>query len=270
MPAEIKLELIGKMELNERLALRCTANAEKSLVDSQKMNFFKGKFFWNFFCVLKISLKSENGILYGKKFYDETKACNFMKYIWKIGNFENLKFDSLCFLARQCATSDVKISVKNIDFYRTRFQDMFFILENTDSGVESINIETFVEDVDFPMEKVLESPNIQNARFWQIKQIREPWLFTELAKIWIDKNSKIGTTFQTSFTLDRTADGAINHFLNFFKNRTLSVSDKRVRIQTNNPATHILLEFSCLVFRLSVISAGMKESDYEENHEEWI
>ncbi|CAO4372848.1 unnamed protein product [Caenorhabditis nigoni] len=44
MPDDIKLECIGKMELNERLSLRCTAKAERSLVDSQKIKFTVGRF----------------------------------------------------------------------------------------------------------------------------------------------------------------------------------------------------------------------------------
>ncbi|PIC32479.1 hypothetical protein B9Z55_012794 [Caenorhabditis nigoni] len=42
MPDDIKLECIGKMELSERSSLRCTAKAERSLVDSQKIKFTEG------------------------------------------------------------------------------------------------------------------------------------------------------------------------------------------------------------------------------------
>ncbi|CAO4366385.1 unnamed protein product [Caenorhabditis nigoni] len=209
MPADIKLECIEKMELKERLSLRCTAKTEKSLVDSQKMNFVEGEFVADY--DYEISLKSKNWILFINSFLDKTDACDFMKYIFKIGIFENLKFDSSYFLAKQCANAGLQISAKNIDFVRTNFEDMIFILEKTNIGVECIKIEADGDEVvekGFPLEKVLEGPNIQNARFWQIKESNQPWLLTELAKIWINKNSKIGSTFQTSFT----ADGAIQIF----------------------------------------------------------
>ncbi|PIC32433.1 hypothetical protein B9Z55_012762 [Caenorhabditis nigoni] len=43
MPDDIKLECIGKLKLSERLSLRCTAKAERSLVDSQKIEFTEGQ-----------------------------------------------------------------------------------------------------------------------------------------------------------------------------------------------------------------------------------
>ncbi|PIC32468.1 hypothetical protein B9Z55_012786 [Caenorhabditis nigoni] len=91
MPAEIKVECIGKMELIERLSLRSTAKDERSLVDSQTIKFRKGEFRGNAYC-FDASLYSENGYELSKNLTDSSnEAFEFVRYIWKVGVFENLK-----------------------------------------------------------------------------------------------------------------------------------------------------------------------------------
>ncbi|PIC32349.1 hypothetical protein B9Z55_012712 [Caenorhabditis nigoni] len=101
-------------------------------------------------------------------------------------------------------------------------------------------------------------------------------IFHELETVWIDTNSIIGTTFQ----LSTEVYGLFHEFLSHFADRVVSISQIRVRIRTDNPDRHILLEIgfdgfvefqhSFKFFRLMVISAEMKESEYDDNCEEWI
>ncbi|ULT93766.1 hypothetical protein L3Y34_003331 [Caenorhabditis briggsae] len=87
MPAEVKLECIGKMEFKERLSLRCTAKAERSLVDSQKIEFNKGRF-WGNNRYLGLDLNNKYDVT--KHLKDKTEALELMKYLKKVGVFKNL------------------------------------------------------------------------------------------------------------------------------------------------------------------------------------
>ncbi|PIC32429.1 hypothetical protein B9Z55_012760 [Caenorhabditis nigoni] len=171
IPASVKLKCIGKMEFKERLSLRCTAKAERSLVDSQKINFLKGVF-WG---------------------------------------------------------------------------------DSDDGAVQ-----------------------VQNASYWHVQNYDKTDSLYKVAQIWIDKSSKNGSIFQVS--VDKI-DSSFDEFLKHFTDRIVSKTKKRVRIRTNNPDSHILLERAVdkgikaenlQFFRLMVISSEMKESEYDDSCKEWV
>ncbi|CAP30781.1 Protein CBG11659 [Caenorhabditis briggsae] len=206
MPAEVKLECIGKMEFKERLSLRCTAKAERSLVDSQKIEFNKGRF-WGNNRYLGLDLNNKYDVT--KHLKDKTEALELMKYLKKVGVFKNL---TISFGGPKCS----------LLAYQLR------------------------------------------RSLHKVAQMR------------IDTNSKVGTTFQVSVS----KNGSFAEFLEHFADRIVSKRDKRVRIRTNNPDRHILLErgldnvvttgYYIQFFRLIVISAKMKQSEYDGNFKEWL
>ncbi|CAO4368286.1 unnamed protein product [Caenorhabditis nigoni] len=196
MPSEIKSKCIGKMEFKERLSLRCTAKAERSLVDLQKIEFQK--------------------------------------------------------------------------------EIIVAILKNTKNEFESIKFEAD-HDNDFPIDEILATPQIQNAKYWHIRCYDKKDTLRKVAQVWIDKNSVIGSTFQLYSWLE----GPFDEFLEHFAERIVSKSEERVRIRTDNADRHILLEWGWNpilkvhfeldnYFRLLVISADIKESEYDDDCIGWI
>ncbi|CAO4372849.1 unnamed protein product [Caenorhabditis nigoni] len=114
---------------------------------------------------------------------------------------------------------------------------------------------------------------IQNVPYWQIDYYERTDSLHKVAQMWIDKNTEIGSTFQATVY----NNGSFEEFLEHFTDRIVSQSDTKVRIRTNNPDRHILLEQGFIefarvrqFFRLMVISAEMNESEYDDNCEEWI
>ncbi|PIC36221.1 hypothetical protein B9Z55_015298 [Caenorhabditis nigoni] len=117
---------------------------------------------------------------------------------------------------------------------------------------------------------------VQNVPYWHIRCYEENDSLYKVAKMWIDTNSKVGSTFQVSVNEEGSFEGFLEHFIDCI----VSKNEKRVRICTNNPDRHILLEraldeifgtdYDPQYFRLKVISAEMKESDYDDDYMEWI
>ncbi|PIC32477.1 hypothetical protein B9Z55_012792 [Caenorhabditis nigoni] len=276
MPAEIKVECIGKIELSERLSLRSTAKAERSLVDSQKINIRR--------CAIhgrpefrRVVLTSENKKTVIGAFRSANKEFEFLKYIWKIGEFENLYIwfdgeDS----KEEFENFPGTISAKNINFHFCDEEFIVAILGKVKSGVESITMNAD-RGISYSVDEILKIYHVQNVKYWQIDNYKRTSVLYKVAQVWIDMNSKIGTTFQ----LSTEVYGLFHEFLSHFADRIVSISQIRVRIRTNNPDRHILLEIgfdgfvefqhSFKFFRLMVISSKMEESEYEsDNCRNWI
>ncbi|PIC47730.1 hypothetical protein B9Z55_006974 [Caenorhabditis nigoni] len=175
-----------------------------------------------------------------------------------------------------------EIPAKNIRFYRCDDETVVTVLQKLSNGVESIKLRwreneyTYVDDV-------LAVSQVQKAKYWHMELYKQSDSLHKVAQMWINKNSQIGFTFQVSVLF---ADDSFEEFLKIFAERIVSKSDKRVRIRTNNPDRHILLErgfddvvridrivgidYQLQIFRLMVISVEMEESEYDENCKEWI
>ncbi|PIC32425.1 hypothetical protein B9Z55_012756 [Caenorhabditis nigoni] len=280
MPDDIKLECIGKMELKERSSLRCTAKAERSLVDSQKMAVLSGCFYslrdlWinnNHYT----SLTSENGDAFSKEFEDLHKTIKLIKYILKIGVFENFTISSIDPIVEQgFANYTGEISAKNIELKHCQNETVVAVLQKMKNGVESIKIDC-KEEIDYKIDEILEISQVQNVPYWHILNYDKTDSLHKIAQMWIDTNSKTGSIFQVSVKIG----GSFEEFSEHFADRIVSESEKRVRISTNNPDCHILLErgldevitstFYPQFFRLMVISAKTKGSEYYDNCKEWI
>ncbi|CAO4372850.1 unnamed protein product [Caenorhabditis nigoni] len=281
MPAEIKLECIGKMEFNERLSLRCTAKAERSLVDSQKIEFHEGVF-WGYHEDLVLRLYPDNKNSFPICSERKNRSFEFMKYITEIGEFEKLEISIGGSIAKnEQFFADIGLfTVKKIEFSHCDINSMIAILRKVKNGVESIEIGVGTKIVQKrdELSKILEIPQIQDVPYWHIYRYIGTDCLHKVAQMWIDRNSNIGSTFQTMTIYED--DGAFKKFLDQFDDRIVSISEKRARIRTNNPDRHILLErglddvitsdYYIQFFRSMVISADMKESEYDDNCMEWI
>ncbi|PIC40548.1 hypothetical protein B9Z55_011850 [Caenorhabditis nigoni] len=254
MPPEIKVKCIGKMEFKERLLLRCTAKAERSLVDSQKIEFQNGEF-WadDEDIVFKLNRGKNSNFLKSPK--NINVAVGFLKYIKKVGVFENLKlcFGDLFTDNEQFNTDDGLFAAKKVEIEQCEMDNVVpSILWEIEDGVESIKI------------------NVDRKVFRQFDEL------LEISNMWIETNAKVGFTFQASIY----KEGSFAAFLEHFTDSIVSKDERRVRIRTKNPDIHILLErgldeivetddipqFS----RLRVIPAEMKKSEYDNNCKEWI
>ncbi|PIC32461.1 hypothetical protein B9Z55_012781 [Caenorhabditis nigoni] len=279
MPAEIKVECIGKMELIERLSLRSTAKDERSLVDSQTIKFRKGEFRGNAYC-FDASLYSENGYELSKNLTDSSnEAFEFVRYIWKVGVFENLKISFYgTAYTRKMKKYTGEIKAKNVELHYGDILILPMIVQKLNDGIESIM--TYPDSLGAPnldFNKLFAIPQIQNVPYWHIGNCDQTESLHRVAKMWIDRNSKVGCTFQIYIF----ADGSFKEFLEHFTERIVSKNEKRARIRTNNPDRHIILERGLIeivddlveipqFFRLMVISVEMKESEYDDNCEKWI
>ncbi|PIC33148.1 hypothetical protein B9Z55_013236 [Caenorhabditis nigoni] len=276
MPAEIKSVCIGKMKFKERLSLRCTAKAERSLVDSQKIEFddgcFRGKD-----KELTFILYSHDGRNFWKCSKDMNDAFELLNYIKKVGVFQTLFFsfrDSFTDYER-FNTDDGLFTAKKVEFEQCDFDIVVAVLRKMKIGVESIKIyhDDIISD---RLAGILEISHVQNASYWHIHDYKKTDSLHMVAQMWIDKNAKVESTFQVS----HYGDGSFEEFLEHFDDCILSKAEHRVRIRTNNPDCHILLErgFDEVVeiddfpqfFRLKVISAEMLESEYDNDCREWI
>ncbi|PIC48980.1 hypothetical protein B9Z55_007754 [Caenorhabditis nigoni] len=276
MPAEVKLECIRNMELKERLSLRCTAKAENSLVDSQTMHFenFEISFYMGM-PQFKLVENTEKIVT--------SRSIAFMQYILKIGIFENMKFfsENMNRENKGFVGFTGKISAKNISFTDSLMgiekKDVLDVLERLGNGVESIKLDGNL-GIHFALDDILAISHVQNARYCHFKFIHQPDTVWKIAKMWTENNSKIGSTVLVSTSVDGSFDEFHTHFADFI----VSETSRRIRVRTNNPDHHILLERGSdefldehfnpqfQFFRLMVISAEMKESEYDDNCKEWI
>ncbi|CAO4372979.1 unnamed protein product [Caenorhabditis nigoni] len=282
MPAEVKLVCIGKMEFEERLSLRCTAKVERSLADSQKIQFTKGVF-WGDHAALGFELFRDKTCDFWMRSEDMNKSLELMKYVKRIGIFENLEIyfgDSVNnnFLAhqQQFFTGEGRFAAKHIALHYCKMDKIIAVLRNINNGVESIKIDT-ERTVLVELEKILAISHVQNVPYWHIQNCERTDSLHNVAQMWIDKNAKIGSIFQVSV---KGVDGSFEEFLDHFDDRILSENYKRARIRTNDPDRHILLERGLdhyvqvddylQFYRLIVIPAEVKESEYDDNCKEWI
>ncbi|CAO4373243.1 unnamed protein product [Caenorhabditis nigoni] len=276
MPAEIKLECIGKMKFKERLSLRCTAKTERSLVDSQKIEFDEGRF-WGDDKMMSFEILSCNMFIFCKLPKDMNDAFELMKYIKKVGLFKHL------YIALGGASTDYKqliisddglFTAKKIEFLQCDIGIVEAVLRKMKTGVETIKI-NYGENISHELAGTLAIPHVQNVPYWHIHDYGEMDSLQKVAQMWIDKNSKIGSTFQVSVQ----DNGSFRDFLEHFDDFILSKNENRATIRTNNP-DHILLErgldrfvetyYQPIYFRLKVISAEMKESEYDDDCQKWI
>ncbi|UMM27104.1 hypothetical protein L5515_010539 [Caenorhabditis briggsae] len=214
---------------------------------------------------------------------DINKNLELMKYVKKIGMFDNLEISigssiKNKFLAYQDQffTDEGRFAAKNIELQYCKMDNIIAVLRKMSDGVESIKINT-VRTVLGELGKVLAISHVQNVPYWHIRDYYHTDSLHKVAQMWIDKNSKIGFTFQVSV---KGVDGSFEKFLEHFFDRIVAENFKRARIRTNNPDRHILLERGLdhyvqvddylQFFRLIVISAEMKESEYDDNCKEWI
>ncbi|PIC32478.1 hypothetical protein B9Z55_012793 [Caenorhabditis nigoni] len=296
MPAEIKLECIGRMEIRERLSLRCAAKSERSLVDSQKVQISRGTFYrvklkqGMYSSSTVVSLHFNKQDTFTKHFVSDYEAFELMKHILKIGIFEDLEISfSNSFTNYKESINDVgEISATNIEISGCNKETVFAILRKLKNGVESIMMTFGAYFYEDSLDEILAIPHVQNARYWHLKNLKHSWIpgfeaceVAQVAQMWIDKNSKIGSTFQASLidVLCQTYR-LFNEFVKYFDDRIVFASEKRIRIRTNNPDRHILLErglddvmeiYDDLQFyRMMVISAEMKESEYDDDCKTWI
>ncbi|CAO4372984.1 unnamed protein product [Caenorhabditis nigoni] len=270
MSDDIKLKCIRKLEIKERLSLRSTAKAERSLVDSQKIKFTNGRLseyderlVFNFYL-------NDGYFPRSKDIRDDYES---IKYIMKIGVFENLTIFVKNQLANyeQFMTDDELFTAKHIKMFDR--DQVVAVLRKMDNGVESIKLESAPSD---ELDQILAIPIVQNVPYWHIRDYHHTDSLHMVANMWIDTNAKIGSTFQVSVS----KHGSFEEFLENFDDRIVSKSEKRIRIRTNDPDHHILLERGLdrwvqvddylQFFRLIVISAEMKESEYDDNCKEWI
>ncbi|CAO4366686.1 unnamed protein product [Caenorhabditis nigoni] len=272
MPAEIKLECIERMEFRERLSLRCTAKAEKSLVDSQKMHFTEGLFLKN-----SITVASKNETSLTRNFKDEKIWLNSIQFFLKIGVFDKISFlvgDKLNTTVDDFLSNCTEqVSAKNIDFGEFDMKTAMAFLQKVGDGVESICFDAF-NQMWFSLDGIFLQSHVQNASYGQIKNLMFLGCVQKVAQMWIDKNSKIGSTFQVSVVIG----GSFDSFVIDFADCIVSQTEDRIRIRSNNPEKHILLERGEVIehmpflefYRLMVISAEMKESEYDDDCETWM
>ncbi|PIC32482.1 hypothetical protein B9Z55_012796 [Caenorhabditis nigoni] len=152
---------------------------------------------------------------------------------------------------------------------------MIDVLRKVKNGVETIAMQFDIMISD-KLAEILANSHVQNVPYWHIHKCNEVDILYRVAEMWVDTNSKSGSTFQ----LSAYENGSFEKFLEHFDDRIVSKSEKRVRIRTNNPDRHILLErglddiitinYYLQLFRLMMISAEMKESEYNDNCKEWI
>ncbi|PIC32663.1 hypothetical protein B9Z55_012904 [Caenorhabditis nigoni] len=279
MPEEIKLECIKKMGIKERLSMRCTAKAEKSFVDSQKFKFLWGQFHMSHF-QLNLSWREPYIV---KPFRNSIEAVEMTNYILKIGVFESASFYHRDLEAMNFTEP---ISAKFINFESCENKTVVDALRKLKDDVKSIeiNAEGGINDYDF--NEILAISHVQNVPYWHIADCYQADSLQKVAQIWIDVNSKIGTTFQVSRTWQGPRPSEFQRiFLEHFTDYIVSNTGKGVRIRTNNPDRHILLERGLdynedgddeaeesydQFYRLIVISAEMKESEYDNKCNKWI
>ncbi|PIC32431.1 hypothetical protein B9Z55_012761 [Caenorhabditis nigoni] len=200
-----------------------------------------------------------------------------MNYIKKVGVFEYLEisFGHPLSHYEQFITDDGLFTVKNVKFNYCHIDNLISILRNTRNGVESIKIDLHIREND-KLPEILAIPHFRNVPYWHIQEYDNTDSLNEVAKMWIAGNSKVGSTFQVSVYGNSSFEGFVEHFTD----RIVSKMERRVRIRTNNPDRHILLKrglyevvgfsFALQFFRLMMISAEMKESEYDNNCEDWI
>ncbi|ULU03360.1 hypothetical protein L3Y34_002731 [Caenorhabditis briggsae] len=251
-----------------KLLLRCTAKAERSLVDSQKIEFQCGEFWGDDEdVVFKLNRDKNNNFLKSPKNIND--AVGFLKYIKKVGVFKNLKlsFGDL-FTDNEGFNTDVEIEQCEMN------NVVPSVLRKMEDGVESIKINVD-RKVFNQFDEILEVSNVQNVPYWHLQNHKEIDSLHKVAKMWIETNAKVGFTFQASVY----KEGSFDAFLEHFTDSIVSKSERRIRISTNNSDRHILLErgldetiiFHFVeFFRLKVISSKMKESEYDNNCKEWI
>ncbi|PIC32680.1 hypothetical protein B9Z55_012917 [Caenorhabditis nigoni] len=277
MSDDIKLKCIGKLEFKERLSLRCTAKEERSLVDSQKIKFNRGRF-WGDEEDLGFQLYCDNKKMFSKCLEDINDGFELMKYIKKIGVFENLviSFENSLTNHEQFMTDDGLFTAKTVEFEHGDVDNVIAVLRKLKNTVESIEIDSEITTSD-EFAKLLAISNIRNVPYWHIQDYEQTDSLHKVAQMWIHTKAKVGSTFQVSVN----KNSSFHEFWEHFIDRIVSKTDKRVRIRTNDPDHHILLErgfdevveigeYLTQYFRLMVITAEMNESEYNDDCKEWI
>ncbi|PIC32460.1 hypothetical protein B9Z55_012780 [Caenorhabditis nigoni] len=217
MPAEIKLECIGKMKFKER---------------------------------------------------NPNNGGEFLKYIWKIGVFKTFLIGSCFPTAKETFLNYTgMISADNIHIGSCDNEMVVDVLKKLTDGVKSITMYC-AEGFDYNFDEILEISQVQNSKNWFIEKYHQTDILAKFAQMWIDKNSKIGSTLSFSVKIDR----AFDEFSENFADRIVTIREKKVRIRTNNSDRHILLDrgtnerlgrwLKLKFYRLSVISADMIESEF--------
>ncbi|PIC32422.1 hypothetical protein B9Z55_012754 [Caenorhabditis nigoni] len=221
MPDDIKLECIGKMEFRERLSLRCTAKAERSLVDLQKIKFSRGSFFSDIYSDhYNVYLASKNGDTLDKEFKNAHRALKPMKTTWKIGVFENFFIASNeKAVKKEMKSYNGKISAKNINLHNCDNEMAVAVLQKMNPGVESITMDNYDNIRSYPVDKILKISVVQNASYWQIKRYHQMDILHKVTQMWIDNNSKIGFTFQVFYFENPPPDSSFEEFSDRFANR---------------------------------------------------
>ncbi|CAO4372954.1 unnamed protein product [Caenorhabditis nigoni] len=273
MPEEIKLECIEKMELNERLSLRCTAKAERSLVDSQKMKIASGGF-----QITHIGLNFFLRPQIFKILGNPTEAVELTNYVFKIGVFGGIfvhyRDDDVMHFTEE-------ISAKYIHIVSCKNKTVVDVLQKLKKGVEDIRIKA-KRGHEYALDDILANDHVRMFPTGTSK--------TAIKRIAFKKSHRCGSmkTQKSEPPSKEEGGGSFEFqkiFLEHFTDHIVSNTGKRIRIRTNNPDRHILLERGLdydddgddemeesyeQFYRLMVISAEMDESEYDDRCNKWI
>ncbi|PIC48943.1 hypothetical protein B9Z55_007728 [Caenorhabditis nigoni] len=280
LPSEMKLEVIDKMGVLDRYLFRCTSKADRSLVDSQKIDIDKIEInvtSWKTLIWYSGDIDSD---IHGFRRNDEIIIPEtFMKFLLKITKVKEFHLD---FGRMICLGEDhppfpgpYKIQSCPVD------DTIDFCLSNLSNGCKMITLDA--DNVwGFPeVETLLAHPSIQTAKLWQIKnRDGESDCVVPVVQMFREKHFDIGTTFQVMF---KHGSNSMDNVIEEFDFYIVSKTENVVRIKTEDYSKHILLE-RCLgegsddgweveppeYIRLQVIPRKLKESKYETDHTTWM
>lgn len=168
-------------------------------------------------------------------------------------------------------------SVKNLKFHtwlNGDEKDIVFFLNRMDNNLESLKIGTTKFRPAQP-EDLFVCPMISNIPFIKIGSIENNDTVEKLAQIWIEKDAKIGNKFQVLVL----QSGSFESFSQHFEDRLVTMSYQFIRIKTENPSKHVLLQIGYANFerldgpdceeflQMTIIPSELTKIDASE---EWI
>ncbi|EGT54525.1 hypothetical protein CAEBREN_02038 [Caenorhabditis brenneri] len=257
LSGKLKLQCIEKMELKERLLLRCTSKSEKTLVDSNKIQASFAEFFI-FPEQSTVSIKLKNkptehlALPRGKNY---KFIVPLIESLLQLVSFDQLVIRSSEKIDFTDELSGGQLHVKCFWHESCSNKDLMYWL----NALKSSEVETIKFDADlnenFPFDKLLKVPNI-----------------------WIDKDAEIKKTFLVQVL----KDGTMDDFKKTFSDRIVCNSENLIRIRTDNPAKQIALELgidegedyddidALQYIRMMVIPSELQEEEYDWNTNKWM
>ncbi|CAL2030970.1 unnamed protein product [Caenorhabditis brenneri] len=280
LSGKLKLQCIEKMELKERLLLRCTSKTERMLVDSNKIQANYAEFFI-FPEQSTVSIKHKNkpterlALPRGKNY---KFIVPLIESLLQLVSFDQLVIRSSEKIDFTDELSGGQLHVKCFWHESCSEKDLMYWL----NALKSSELETIKFDADlnenFPFDKLLKVPNVINCPLWQVTGIYSSDSCSKVAQIWIDKDAEINKTFLVQVL----KDGTMDDFKKTFSDRIVCNSENLIRIRTDNPAKQIALELGidegedyddidALQFiRMMVIPSELQEEEYDWNTNKWM